>query len=174
MDYDKIVQLYYTNADDVNTALTVIDLNYQSSVPNANWEIWFASTPQVNLDGITHLTNLTYQATDVGQTYSAKLGQSVIASGPAPTTTTIPAPYASPTGFSQDISDWLAASSGSQAANAKSYMFANIEIPNAANGTVIAAQSYSAPDVRIVHFVHVLRVFNMRFSMPIIGSATPP
>ena len=147
MNYNKIVQLYYTNADDVNTALTVINLGYQSSVPDRNWEVWFASTPQVNLDGITHLTNLTYQALDIGQTYSSQLGQSVTPSGPAPTPTTIPAPYASPTGFSQDISDWLAASAGSQAANAKTFMFNNIEVEGAANGTIIAAQSYSAPNV---------------------------
>ena len=147
MDYDKIVQLYYTNADDVNTALTVIQLGYSSDVPNSNFEYWFASTPEVNLDGITHLTNLTYQATDIGQTYSAQLGQTVTPSGPAPTTTTLPAPYASPTGFSQDITDWLAPANGSQASNAKTFMFNNIEIPNAANGTVIAAQSYNAPDV---------------------------
>ena len=150
MDYDKIVELYYTNADNVNTALTVIQLNYQESVPNTDWELWFASTPDVYLDGISSFTNLTYQATDVGQQFSQPLTQTVTASGPAPTTSTIPAPYASPTGFASDIADWLSPTSGSQAANAKSYMFTNIEVSGAANGTVIAAQSYFAPDVSTI------------------------
>ncbi|KAL9090377.1 MAG: hypothetical protein Q9159_002004 [Coniocarpon cinnabarinum] len=149
VNYDKIVQLYYTDANDVNSALTVLGLGYASSVPDTNWELWFAGDPYAYLDGVTHLTNITYQATDIGQTYDQQLGQTVTASGPTPTTSTIPAPYASPTGFSQDITDWLAASTGSQAANALSYMFTNIEVPNAANGTVIAAQSYSAPDVSL-------------------------
>lgn len=151
MDYDKIVQLFYTDATDANTALTVLGLGYASDVPNSNYEIWYGANPNAYLDGVTHLTNITYQATDINQNYNQQLGQNVTASGPTPATSTIPAPYASPTGFSEDITDWLATSPGSQAANSLSFMFTNIEVPDAANGTVIAAQSYESPDVSHVN-----------------------
>jgi glucoamylase len=57
-----------------------------------------------------------------------------------------PQPYASPSGLSNDISAYLAASTDSGAGLAKSLMFANINVVGSANGTVIAAQSYSSPD----------------------------
>ena len=100
VNYNKIVNLYYTDANDANTALTVLSLGYTSDVPDSNWEIWSSSSGEAYLDGVTHLTNITYQALDVGQFYSQQLGQSVTASGPTPTTSVIPAPYASPTGES--------------------------------------------------------------------------
>ena len=165
--------LYYTNADDVNTALTVLSLGYAESVPSTDWEIWSASNPDAYLDGVARLTNITYQATGVNQNYKQQLGQSVTASGPAPSTSTIPAPYASPTGFSQDITDWLAPSTGSQAANALSYLFSNIEVQGAANGTVIAAQSYSSPDVsHIIKALPSLIMLTCVLSMPTIGFVT--
>lgn len=141
------MQLFYTNADGDATALTVIQLSYQSDVANTNFEIWGANTPNVYLDGISKITNITFQATDTGQTFNQQLNLAITASGSTPTTSSIPAPYATPTGFSDDISTYLAASSGSNAALAKQYMFLNIDVANAANGTVIAAQSYTAPDV---------------------------
>lgn len=148
VNYDKIVELYYSNADDVATPLTIVQLGYQNAVPNTNgyWENWFASTPNVNLDGIERLLNLTYQATDVSKTYSQQLNIKVTPSGPAPSTSTIPAPYASPTGFASDITDWLSPIASSEAAIAKQRMLANIHVSGSANGTVIAAQSYTSPD----------------------------
>lgn len=56
-------------------------------------------------------------------------------------------PYATPTGFGKDISNFLAAAKGSEAALAKKRMFNNIEVTDAAVGTVVAAQSYANPDV---------------------------
>lgn len=70
----------------------------------------------------------------------------VTASGAKPSTTTIPAPYATPTGFGKDITNFLAASKGSEVAISKRRMFNNIEVTGAAIGTVIAAQSYANPD----------------------------
>lgn len=58
----------------------------------------------------------------------------------------VPTPYASPTGFANDISSSLEASASSNAGFAKQFLFDNIDVSNAANGTVIAAQSYSAPN----------------------------
>ncbi|KAF2104180.1 hypothetical protein NA57DRAFT_30202 [Rhizodiscina lignyota] len=57
-----------------------------------------------------------------------------------------PTPYATPTGLASDITSYLEASSSSEAGLAKTLMFANIDVDNSANGTVIAAQSYSNPN----------------------------
>jgi len=70
----------------------------------------------------------------------------VNASGPKPTSTAIPPPYATPTGFSKDITNFLAAAKGSEAAKAKRFMFNNIEVTDAAVGTIVAAQSYANPE----------------------------
>src|ERR1700710_819083 len=61
-------------------------------------------------------------------------------------TTSSPKPYASPYGLAQDITLYLAASTSSQAVFSKNLMLNNINIPGSANGTVIAAQSYSNPN----------------------------
>lgn len=52
-------------------------------------------------------------------------------------------PYATPQGLSEDLNEWLATNVGTEAAIAKTRMFANIEpnVNNAAKGTVVAAQS---------------------------------
>lgn len=146
LDYDKIVTLYYTNAQGVSTPLSALGFGYYSSIPNTNWEIWGTSTPDVNLDGITTLLNITYMATDIGQTYVQQLNIPIVSSGPVPTSASPPLPYASPTGFADDITQWLAPVPGSEAALAKTLMLRNINVPGAANGTVIAAQSYTDPD----------------------------
>lgn len=57
-----------------------------------------------------------------------------------------PTPYAAPTGLWSDITSYLEVSKNSEAELAKSLMFANINVKGSANGTVIAAQSYSNPD----------------------------
>jgi glucoamylase len=57
-----------------------------------------------------------------------------------------PKPYARPQGLDDDITKWLAASNSSEAGISKLRMFNNIDIVGAALGTVIAAQSYTAPD----------------------------
>lgn len=129
---------------DLSTPLSVIQLGYDSSIVGTNWELWTSNNSYINSDGITRLTSLTYRATDV--TYTEQLNVTVVASDPTLTTSTIPVPYATPTGFSNDISTWLAPKAGSEAALAKSKLFTNIEVPDAAKGTVIAAQSYSHPD----------------------------
>ena len=146
IDYDKIVEVYYTNAQNEDTPLSVISLSYNESIANTNWEYWSASTP-VYLDGITELINITYAATDVNLFYSQQLGISVVSSGsPPPSPPAPPTPYATPTGLADDITTYLAATNGSEAALSKTLMFANIDISGAANGTVIAAQSYTNPD----------------------------
>jgi glucoamylase len=55
-------------------------------------------------------------------------------------------PYASPSGFAIDITTWLSVSNDSQAGICKFRMFENINVPGAANGTVIASQSRANPD----------------------------
>ncbi|KAF7846537.1 hypothetical protein BT93_L4186 [Corymbia citriodora subsp. variegata] len=143
LDYDKVVTLYYTNRQNVSTPLAAISLGYNSSVSNTNWEIWGASTP-VYIDGITEFLNLTYQATDLGDTYVQQLDIAVIASGDAaPSAAAAPSPYATPSGFSDDITQWLQAAKGSESAIAKTRMFINInpDVEGAVNGTVVAAQS---------------------------------
>jgi glucoamylase len=57
-----------------------------------------------------------------------------------------PIPYATPTGFSDDITAYFSPSNVSRVYTAKTLMFANINVPGSANGTVIAAQSYSNPN----------------------------
>lgn len=143
----RVVTLYYDNANGDSTPLSAVQLGYQESIANTNYEFWTSSTPYINLDGIKSLLNLTFQATDIGQTYVQNLSNiTVKTSGPKPSTSTIPAPYATPTGFGKDITNFLAAAKGSEAAIAKRRMFNNIEVTDAAIGTVVAAQSYANPE----------------------------
>ncbi|KAG9658439.1 glucoamylase precursor, partial [Aureobasidium melanogenum] len=143
VNYNKVVTLYYTDSQGVSTPLTSVSLGYNSSISNTNYEFWSANTP-VYLDGITELLNLTYQATDIGQTYVQQLQLAVKPSGDAPPApAAIPSPYATPSGFSDDITAWLAPKNGSQADFAETHMFLNInlDIDGAAKGTVVAARS---------------------------------
>lgn len=147
IDYNKIVTLYYSDADNQATPLTVISLGYNSSIPDTNYESWGSITNDVNIDGVTRLLNITYQATDVGQTNVQQLNLPVVASGPAPTTSSAPKPYASPIGFAQDITSWLRVQNGGvQIPLTKKLMFNNIEVTNAVKGSVVAAQSYADPE----------------------------
>ena len=142
--------LYYTDGNNESTPLSVLSFGYISGAPGATaWEIWGVNGTDAYIDGVTQLLNLTYAATDIDQTYVEQLGLPVTASGAsAPSAPAPPKPYARPSGFSQDITSWLALSGGnaSEAVTSKNLMFANINIPGAANGTVIAAQSYANPD----------------------------
>ncbi|KEQ62318.1 glucoamylase precursor [Aureobasidium melanogenum CBS 110374] len=151
VNYNKVVTLYYTDSQGVSTPLTSVSLGYNSSIPDTNYEFWSANTP-VYLDGLTELLNLTYQATDIGQTYVQQLQLAVKASGsPPPAPAAIPSPYASPSGFSDDITAWLAPSNGSQADFSKTHMFLNInpDIDGAVKGTVVAARSGPSYDQKL-------------------------
>lgn len=86
------------------------------------------------------------QATDVGKDFVEPLNLNVVASGAPIPTTTAPKPYASPRGFCPDISLWLKPSVQSEAGISKARMFNNIEVPGSAPGTIIAAQSFTAPN----------------------------
>ena len=151
MDYNKVVSLYYTDSQGQSTPLSVVTLNYQSSLAG-NFELWSSSTP-IFIDGITKLLNLTFQATDIGQTYNQILNLPVNATGaPAPTLPGPPAPYATPKGFGDDITSWLSINIASEAETAFARMFLNINpaVPGAAEGTVVAARSgpsYTAGDI---------------------------
>lgn len=144
LDYDKVVDLYYTNRQGESTPLSVVSLGYESSIgTNGLWELWGASTP-VYIDGITELLNLTYAATDIGQTYYQVLNIPVNATGaPPPSPAAPPKPYASPTGFGDDITQWLAVDLGSESETALTRMFMNInpDVEGDVPGTVVAAQS---------------------------------
>lgn len=91
------------------------------------------------VDGITELLNLTYQATDIGETYRQILNIEVEATGdPEPTLPEPPAPYAKPQGFGNDITKFLSLETGSdsEALTAFDRMFLNINpaIDGAAKG----------------------------------------
>lgn len=151
VNYNKVVTLYYTDSQGVSTPLTSVALGYNSSIPDTNYEFWSANTP-VYLDGITELLNLTYQATDIGQTYVQQLQLAVEASGnPTPAPAAIPSPYATPSGFSHDVTAWLAPKNGSQADFSKTHMFLNInpDIDGAVKGTVVAARSGPSYDQKL-------------------------
>ncbi|EMC92356.1 glycoside hydrolase family 15 protein [Baudoinia panamericana UAMH 10762] len=142
LDYNKVVSLYYTNAQGLSTPLSVVTFGYSSSIAN-NFELWTTSTP-VYIDGITTLLNLTYQATDIGETYVQTLNLPVNASGaPAPSVAAPPKPYATPRGFGGDITTWLSVNTSSESETAFRRMFLNINpaIPGAAEGVVVAARS---------------------------------
>lgn len=139
------MNLYYTDRQGESTPLSIVGLDYQSSIGNdSTWESWGANTP-IYIDGITELLNLTYQAVDLGETYVQQLNLPVEASGaPEPSLPSPPAPYAAPSGFSRDITRWLRPNpSGSQADLSLERMFVNINpaIDGADNGTVVAARS---------------------------------
>ncbi|MCJ1229934.1 glycoside hydrolase 15 protein [Toensbergia leucococca] len=110
------------------------------------WEIWGAVTP-VYVDGISNLLNLTYDAVDLNEVFDQILNVGINPSGePAPTPAAPPVPYATPRDFGQDITNWLAVSTTSEAGISKARLFNNIDIPGAALGTVIAGQSFANPD----------------------------
>ena len=136
LDYDKVVDLYYTNRQNESTALSVVSLNYISSIGNGNWEYWGGDT-HVYVDGITELLNVTYEASDIGKTYHQILNLPVNASGaPVPTLPSPPAPYATPRGFGEDVTGYLAVDVGSESETALARIFLNINppIPGAAKG----------------------------------------
>ncbi|KAK5161403.1 hypothetical protein LTS14_001199 [Recurvomyces mirabilis] len=144
LDYNKVVSLYYTNAQGQSTPLSVVTFGYSSSIgTDGSWELWTTSTP-IYIDGITRLLNLTFQATDIGQTYTQTLNLPVNATGAAaPTLASPPAPYATPRGFGDDITTWLSINIGSELETAFQKMFVNINpaITGAAQGVVVAARS---------------------------------
>lgn len=81
---------------------------------------------------------------DNAQTYFQILNIAVQASGaPAPSLSSPPAPYATPQGFSQDISKFLSVSASSEASIAFDRMFLNINpsADDAIQGVVVAARS---------------------------------
>lgn len=113
---------------------------------NDKWQIWVAKAP-IYIYGITELLNITYKAVNINKVYSQILNLPVVASGePAPAPLAAPVPYATPNGFSDDITSWLAVGAASQIATCKSRMFDNINSVGAANGTVVASTSTASPD----------------------------
>jgi glucoamylase len=142
-----VVTLYYTDSFNVSRPWTSVSLNYQSSVDGTNgaWENWGTDTA-VYIDGITELLNITYLATDTNANYGEQLNIAVTASGTVVPTLPTPVPYAAPNGFSDDITSYLAVANDSQAGVSKLRLFLNINVPGAANGTVIASQSRADPD----------------------------
>lgn len=141
--FNKVVNLYYTNRQDENNPLTVIALAYEKDVSEDGWEMWNAKDA-LYVDGITKFLNLTYEDSDNGQTYVQTLNLKVKASGaPEPSLPSTPAPYATPSGFGNDITEYLAVSSSSNIGIAHDRMFLNVNpaIDGAANGTVVAARS---------------------------------
>ncbi|TID22653.1 MICOS complex subunit [Venturia nashicola] len=147
VNYDKVVTVYYTDRYNKSTPVNSIALDYISAVTgNEKWQIWSAKTP-VYIDGITELLNITYKAVNINKVYSQTLHIPVIASGePVPAPLAAPAPYATPNGFSEDVTSWLAVGASSQIATCKARMFSNINIKGAANGTVVASTSTANPD----------------------------
>lgn len=142
-----MVILYYTDGSNKSTPLSAVALSYVSAVTTNNkWQIWTASTPAY-VDGITELLNITYRAVNINKVYSQRLNIPVIATGEvAPTPQVAPVPYATPNGFSDDITSWLAIGDTSQLAICKSRMFDNINSVGASNGTVVASTSTASPD----------------------------
>lgn len=74
-------------------------------------------------------------------------GSSIINTAPNYFNVDLPlVPYATPSGFSDDITKWLVVANNSQAGISKVGMFKNINTPGSANGTVVASQSVADPD----------------------------
>ena len=144
VDYNKVVSLYYLDGSGASTPLSVVTFGYTNGIGDGStWELWSTSTP-VFYDGLTKLLNLTFQATDIGATYTQVLNLPVNATGgPAPTVPALPKPYATPRGFEADITAWLAVAVGSELETAFAGMFTNINpaIDGASLGTVVAARS---------------------------------
>ncbi|RVD85500.1 uncharacterized protein DFL_003821 [Arthrobotrys flagrans] len=147
VNYNKVVQLYYANAKGEVTPLSVVSLGWIQMADGTDngWEFWAAQTP-VYLNGLTKLVNITYDALDIHQQYVQPLDLDVEPSGPPPPDPPeAPKPYASPQGFSTDISDWMA-TSATQAGISKKRMFDNISPKGAVKGLVVASQSRAEPD----------------------------
>nr|POE64151.1 glucoamylase [Quercus suber] len=138
-----VISLYYTNDEGKSTPLSIVNLGYDSSIPDTNYELWSTATP-VWIDGIDTILNITYQAVDIGGSYVQQLNKAVVASGDAPPTLpSPPKPYATPQGLAGDMDTFLAASQTSEAGIALARMFQNINpaIDGDASGTVVAARS---------------------------------
>ncbi|KAK3651509.1 hypothetical protein LTR56_005651 [Elasticomyces elasticus] len=142
VNYNKQVNLYYTNAQGQSTPLSVVELGYTSSIgDDGTWELWGTTTPTY-VDGITELLNLTYRAVDIGQTYVETLNLRINATGtPPPTLPSPPAPYASPRGFGNDITTWLSINAETTTAFERMFLNINPAVPGAVKGVVVAARS---------------------------------
>ena len=130
-DYDKLVNIFYSDKKGQSTPLTQIQLGYVETLSgsiNPHMQIWAASTSDLP-DGISSLINITYAATDVGEVFTQQLNIPVVAQGPKPTPPAPPKPYASPSGFSDDIANFVAAKSGSEAAIAKPVSYTHLTLP---------------------------------------------
>ncbi|KAK6543641.1 glycoside hydrolase 15 protein [Orbilia ellipsospora] len=148
LNYNKIVELYYADGSGQVTPLSVISLGWVSMVDGTNngWEYWAAQTP-VYVDGLTKLINITYQALDIQQQYLQTLNLDVEPSGPPPPSPPPdPVAYASPQGFSTDITTYLNVGASTQPGISKVRMFDNISPDGAVRGLVTAAQSKTNPD----------------------------
>lgn len=151
LDYNKIVTLYWTDSYNKSTPLNEATMDYVKFVDDSqSWELWSLNVSTIP-GGVNVLLNITFEATDIGETYSQELNIQVEATGapiPTPQIPKIYTPYAAPSGFSDDITCWIKPWKYSEAGIAKTLMFRNINfaLANAANGTVIAAQSYFYPD----------------------------
>ncbi|KAI9670683.1 MAG: glycoside hydrolase 15 protein [Alyxoria varia] len=150
-NYNKLVTLFYLNALSKSTPRTCLPLRYSSPPsPPSTYELWATSNHEIYIEGISTLTNLTYTDLDADRTYVQNLsGIKVIPSGATPpeVDNKVPKPYATPTGFSADIDELLDAERPvSQARKAKGFLLRNVNVEGAAEGTVIAAQSWKEPD----------------------------
>jgi len=143
LDYNKVVTLYYSDVQGQSTPLSTADFNYVSSVDGSNYELWTTSAPAW-INGIQKLLNITFVASDLGETYTQQLNVAITASGgPVPTLPAPPEPYATPSGFGDDITTWLAAKNGSQTSASLAKMFVNVNpaIEGAVKGVVVAGRS---------------------------------
>ena len=148
VNYNKVVRLNYADASGYSNPRTYLSLGYEKSVDDTDgfWEFWGVSGP-VSLGGVSRLLNLTYQAVDIERFYSQTLNLPVERSGKPPPSRDdgLPDPYATPSGYSADITTWMSTKgAGSEIPIAFAKMFSNIkplEIPSSADSSVVAARS---------------------------------
>ncbi|CZT20839.1 related to Glucoamylase [Ramularia collo-cygni] len=143
--YNKQVTLYYTDREGESTPLSSVGLGYQSGVEGTNFELWSSSSPAY-VDGVQELLNLTYVVVDLA-----------IESGPPePTLPGPPAPYATPKGFGDDITTFLAVEAGSQLEKSFTKMFVNINpaVEGAVDGVVIAGRSGSPFESKLPDYAY--------------------
>ncbi|CCH46510.1 Glucoamylase [Wickerhamomyces ciferrii] len=153
---DKSVFLYYSNAKGESSPLLTLSADQVEDLPN-NWTLFTASNYIFPQSGIDTLLNVTLEVRD-GPVYTQELNIKVEGDGKELPEQVHPEPSIHPSGYSDDIDEWLNVNSkDSQIYKAKQRVFANIGPEGAVPGLVIASPSHGEDTENPDYFYHWIR-----------------
>jgi len=149
-NYTKEVFLYYTNSNGESTPLSGVNAERGDSIDDHDgWDLYTISNPILQKEGLSKLLNIIAFSQINDDLFIQNLDIEVkhVTGDTTETSTVRPAPAITPSGFYDDIDQWLDSKDvDSQAAKSKTRIFNNIGINGSVPGLVVAAQSFKEPD----------------------------